>query len=151
VIPVTWVPREPPLRPVGVAAWGPAGARLAERLRACTDEQLQSWTGVQGEGILLVLGEDLPWADGVLWLGRDPAAPGLLLPTAMRPTAGGTATGGREPSPADPGGRAAAGEPGVELLARALARFGPSLAVIPELRRVVPLLGARPIARERLP
>jgi hypothetical protein len=127
VIPVAWVPREPPLRPVGVAAWGPPAARLADRLRACTDERLQSWTGVQGEGILLVLGEDLPWADGVLWLGRDPAAPGLLLPTAVRP------------------------EPAVELLARALARFGPTLAVIPELRRVVPLLGARPIARERLP
>jgi hypothetical protein len=34
---------------------------------------------------LLGATDDLPWADGVSYLGVDPEAPSLLLPTTMTP------------------------------------------------------------------
>jgi hypothetical protein len=40
---------------------------------------------VSGPDVLLVVGDELPWADGVVYLGRDPDAPKLLLPTTLMP------------------------------------------------------------------
>ena len=42
---------------------------------------------MRGTGLLLVLGreEDLPWIDGIVYLGKDPGAPSLLLPTTLEP------------------------------------------------------------------
>lgn len=39
----------------------------------------------EGEPVLVALGsaEDLPWVDGAVWLGRDPDAPTLFLPTVL--------------------------------------------------------------------
>jgi hypothetical protein len=34
---------------------------------------------------LIGAAEDLPWVDGALYLGRDGAAPSLLLPTTLEP------------------------------------------------------------------
>ena len=87
-IPTLWRPRPDPLAPVGVAARGRAARALAERLLARDDEALARLHGVAGEDLLLVLGEapELPWADGATYLGRDPLAPSLLLPTTHEPS-----------------------------------------------------------------
>jgi hypothetical protein len=124
---VSWAPRDEPLAPRAVAAAGPAARTLARRLLAEPDEALGALRGVAGEDVLVLLGEAeaLPWADGVLYLGRDPRAPGLLLPTALAPDV-----------PPD-------------LLERALtARHPAPLAVLPP--RIVPVGAARPVARARL-
>ncbi|MFS8071489.1 MAG: hypothetical protein ACMG6S_34395, partial [Byssovorax sp.] len=44
-------------------------------------------TGVAGPSLLIALGDGdaLPWVDGVVYLGRDPRAPSLLVPTALAP------------------------------------------------------------------
>jgi hypothetical protein len=79
-IPVLWRPRPDPLDPVGVAARGRAARALAERLLARDDEALARLHGVAGEA------PELPWADGATYLGRDPLAPSLLLPTTREPS-----------------------------------------------------------------
>jgi hypothetical protein len=82
-----WRLREPPLAPLAVVARGPVAQRLAARLLRREDAALGALAGVAGEGLLLLLGEAdaLPWEDGVEYLGRDPAAPRLLLPTRHAP------------------------------------------------------------------
>ena len=87
LLPLRWQTREPPLAPIAAAATGPAARALAQRLLAMPDDRLSTLTGVAGPELLLVLGpeESLPWVDGAQYLGRDPDAPGLLLPTALRP------------------------------------------------------------------
>lgn len=85
--PVTWRPRPDPLEPAGVAARGAAARSLAARLLARGDEELGRLRGVAGPELLVALGAaaDLPWTDGVSYLGRDPDAPLLLLPTNREP------------------------------------------------------------------
>lgn len=86
-IAVRWQPRALPLDPVAVFAAGTVARALIKRLLRCTDDELGRLRGVAGENLLVVEGvaEDLPWAHGVAYLGRDPGAPGLLLPTAVLP------------------------------------------------------------------
>lgn len=128
---VSWRPRPTPLEPSAVVAWGATlASKLGRRLLEHDDEALARWRGVAGPEVLLALGPDLPWIDGVQYLGSDPAAPGLLLPTTAAPTV-----------PA-------------ELLAQALrGRAAPGsmpLAVLPDPPRVVPTGSARPIDRPSL-
>jgi len=54
------------------------------RLLQLPEEQLARLRGVGGVDFLLVLGavEDLPWCDGVHYLGREPGTPELLSPCA---------------------------------------------------------------------
>ncbi|MHB8878936.1 MAG: bpX5 domain-containing protein [Myxococcaceae bacterium] len=82
-----WAPRAEPLAPRAVAATGAAARALAERALELGPEAVGRLRGVAGDGVLLLLGEeaDLPWADGVSYLGVDPAAPSLLLPCARAP------------------------------------------------------------------
>lgn len=86
-ISVAWRPRTTPLDPIGVAARGEAARSLARRLLAREDEALARLSGVAAPELLVVLGEsaDLPWVDGAVYLGRDAAAPSLLLPTTREP------------------------------------------------------------------
>jgi hypothetical protein len=89
---VTWTPRDAPLVARAVAAVGAPARSLAERLAAFDDAALGALAAVAGEAagddLLVVLGEAaaLPWVDGVVYLGRDDAAPELLLPTALAPS-----------------------------------------------------------------
>ncbi|MFN3200700.1 MAG: hypothetical protein ACE366_20040 [Bradymonadia bacterium] len=149
-----WHPRPHPLDPIAAVGWGRSTAvALGRRLLELSDDILALYRGVAGPEVLLVLdprphGPDiapanaeptaaerpqappLPWVDGVHYLGWDPGAPGLLLPTHSSPSAPG------------------------ELLSRALSRrAGPGqspLAVLPDPPRIVPAGSARPIDRSSL-
>lgn len=89
-LPVALVPREPPLPASAAVATGAAATALAQRLLAESDQALAALRGLAGDRLLAVLGDerDLPWVDGVLYLGADPDAPRLLLPTALAPSVG---------------------------------------------------------------
>lgn len=81
---LAWLPRAAPLAVSAAYAAGEAARALARRLLA--REALGELAGVAGDALLLVIGEALPWVDGIVYLGRDPDAPRLLLPTALAPT-----------------------------------------------------------------
>lgn len=84
---LAWRERAQPLAPVAVAALGPVAVALLRRLRRVPAEELGAFEGAAAAGALVVLGGGaLPWVDGVVYLGRDPGAPSLLLPTAQGPT-----------------------------------------------------------------
>lgn len=85
-LPLTWSARAEPLRVRAVAARGDAARALGRRVVALDDVALAALTAVAGDGLLIVLGDELPWVDGAVYLGRDPDAPGLLLPTALTPS-----------------------------------------------------------------
>jgi MoxR-vWA-beta-propeller ternary system domain bpX5 len=75
----SWRRREPPLPYAAVAATGPAATRLA----AATADRIADGAALRataGQGWLVVLGQpaDLPWTDGVTYLGWDA---GVLVPT----------------------------------------------------------------------
>jgi hypothetical protein len=124
---LSWQVRDLPLPVRGLCARGDAATRLVERLLAGDDATLARLEGVAGAALVCLRGaaDDLPWAPGVEYLGVDPAASGLLLPTTRRPGV-----------PAD-------------LLLRALAgRTPPPLALVPGL--IVPLAAARALERPAL-
>ena len=131
-IAVRWRLREPPLLPTGVLARGRALLQLVQRLRERDDDGLALLRGVVGSDVLVVLGPPdlLPWSDGARYLGRDPAAPSLLLPTTLEP------------------------ELPLALLERALLRrfadAAPPLAVLPESARVLALGPARTLSAASL-
>src|SRR4051794_41037391 len=75
-------PREPPLAAAAVLAAGDGVASLAAATRRALARGAELRAAV-GAGWLVVLGreEELPWADGVRYLGRDGE---LLTPTTCR-------------------------------------------------------------------
>jgi hypothetical protein len=99
---------------------------------ALPDGQLGPLRAVLGDELLLLLGneQDLPWSDGVIYLGREPMTPELWLPCAIEPNV-----------PAS-------------LLLRALrSRFQTDSLLAPfavslEPPVVVPLVDAQPLTRE---
>jgi hypothetical protein len=130
-ISVAWRPRRMPLDPVGVAARGSAARVLARRLLARDDEALARLSGAASRELLVVLGDpaDLPWVDGAVYLGKDAAAPSLLLPTTREPAV---------PLP---------------LVERAVARAAeapPPFAVLLEPPVITSLQAARPVLRSTL-
>ena len=84
---ITLLPRHDILAPIATAATGEVARSLALRLLDMDDDQLGQLRGAGGDSVLAVLGEAnaLPWVDGAIYLGRDPAAPRLLIPTMLRP------------------------------------------------------------------
>lgn len=86
-IPVRWRARLQPLPPAAVVGCGAVAEALLRRMARVSEDTLATFEGVAGPGVLVVLGEanPLPWVDGVVYLGRDPRAPRLLLPTAQEP------------------------------------------------------------------
>jgi hypothetical protein len=75
-----WREREVPLIAAGALARGEVARRLAARL-----EGSRHLRGVVGPGFLVVLGEPLPWVEGLDHLGRDPGAPLVWWPTRLEP------------------------------------------------------------------
>ncbi len=124
--------RPDPLEPLCVVGVGAVARALASRALRSDDASLQALRGVATEDALLLLGprESLPWVDGVVYLGCDPGAPLLLLPTQRRPTA-----------PVDAFERA---------ILRRLRHAPPPIAVLTHPPRLVSVAEARPVARARL-
>jgi hypothetical protein len=134
---VAWTPRDAPLAARAVAAFGAPARALAGRLAALDDAALGALAAVAGgaaRDVLVVLGEAaaLPWVDGVVYLGRDDAAPELLLPTALAPSV-------------PPGVLAVA----IRAIRAAVSVPGP-IAVLAAPPRLVPCGVARAIDRGRL-
>ena len=77
-----WHVRRRPLAADGVAGVGEVGKALARRLLVRPDAG--SFRGVAGETTLVLLGRDPPWTDGAVYLGREPGAPGLWVPTRLQ-------------------------------------------------------------------
>lgn len=88
-LPIAWTSRAVPLPPAAVAARGAVSARLIERLRGLPDDRLARLEGGAADGLVLVAGprDDLPWVDGVTYLGREPDAADLLVPTTREAAA----------------------------------------------------------------
>jgi len=135
--PTEWRIRSTPLRPRAVLAEGDSARALIQNLEKRSDEDLARLRGVRAvPGLplaLLLVGEseDLPWADGVIYLGRDEAAPSLLVPALLEPALP------------------------IALLERALltrfANLAVPLAIMPGSRsRLFPAGGARPLLRPNL-
>ncbi len=131
-IPVRWGPRADPLEPLAVAGEGPVALALARRVLSEPDTRLSTWSGVAGTGLLILLGpsDSLPWVDGAVYLGRDSAAPSLLMPCALAP------------------------DVAASMLERALlARVGTGgtpVAVLPASGHLVSVGAARPVSRVTL-
>ncbi|MBI2373123.1 MAG: hypothetical protein HYV07_03910 [Deltaproteobacteria bacterium] len=69
-------------------ARGEVARKLLVRMTKLSDEGLAELSGVGDRRVVVILGPSacLPWVDGVEYLGRDPASPALLVPTATRPS-----------------------------------------------------------------
>jgi hypothetical protein len=123
----TWIERAAPLTPAGLVA--PIGVvpALRARLLARDDEALARLRGVATASEWIVIGPEgeLPWIDGLTYIGRDPEAPALWVPTYLALT------------------------PPAPLVERAIrARFGePPFVVIGSPMRVVSMGAARPLDR----
>lgn len=77
-----WTVRELPLPAAAVAGTDEAGVAL----RAAAVDRIERGAVLRaatGDGWTLILGDDLPWADGAVYLGDDA---GLLVPTTVRPS-----------------------------------------------------------------
>ena len=81
-----WRPRSQPLAIEGACAQGQAAGELAVRLLA--RPSCRELSGVQARDCLIILGpaEQLPWCEGVIYLGRASTLHPLYLPTHLAPT-----------------------------------------------------------------
>lgn len=86
MITVQWRLREVPLAGEALLAQGDVVLRLVNRLLKLDDAALATLSGVGSASMLFIVGTPLVWVDGVRMLGKDPAAPGLWLPTTHQPT-----------------------------------------------------------------
>src|SRR5687767_5810144 len=129
---IVWQPRAVPLAPVAVIAEGDAARALARRLLAVEPVTLAQWQGAFYRDTLILLGDEaaLPWVDGARYLGRDPEAPALLLPTNLIPSVP------------------------VSLLERALRQqakgLSPPLVVLPHHKTLLSVSAARTVSQETL-
>lgn len=76
-------PRAEALAPRAVVGEGPVARALASRLLRSSAEALRQLRVIVTRELLVAVGpeEALPWVDGVLYLGCEAGAPGLLVPT----------------------------------------------------------------------
>lgn len=78
-----WRPRVIPLSAGAAIARGGAAPLLAARLSSMRDEELARLRGAATPELIAIAGTDLPWIDGIEYLGRDEE---LFLPTALAPS-----------------------------------------------------------------
>ncbi len=86
-IKIKWRNRHVPLPLSAMIAFGGAAVSLAKSLLSFDDERLKSFQGVGGKQTIFLAGagENLPWVDGAIYLGRDARLPAALLPTTLEP------------------------------------------------------------------
>ena len=79
--------RESALAPSAVLALREVALSLVARLLELDEQRLSRLRAVRGAEFLLLQGSpsDLPWCDGLIYLGKDEAAPQLLMPTTLTP------------------------------------------------------------------
>jgi hypothetical protein len=77
---IDWQPAEPPFGAVAVAGQGVVGERLAARAG-----HEPPWTIVRFADWTVVVGDELPWVDGVTYLGVLPGTSAVLVPVHRRP------------------------------------------------------------------
>lgn len=84
---INWRNRLDTLEPVAIIGFDETAKRLKEKLLSFDDEKLSSMQGVFAESLLFATGQtaDLPWVDGVIYLGKDARAASIFLPTNLRP------------------------------------------------------------------
>jgi hypothetical protein len=81
---IRFAPRASPLRVAGVHASGDAAITLARLLTKRPDAARQLAAVSSGDAIVVIgTASALPWIDGAVWLGREPEAPELLVPTHL--------------------------------------------------------------------
>lgn len=85
---ILWFPRAETLAPVAVIGLGAAAVALARRALDRSNERLAKLAGCAAPGLLVLSGpkEELPWADGVVYLGREAGSSGVLMPTLLAPS-----------------------------------------------------------------
>jgi hypothetical protein len=127
---VAFTARADALTPQGVVGWGSVARALALRVLRDDDTTLGRLRGVTADDGLLLLGDSLPWVDGVSYLGCDPHAPLLLLPTHLCPNV-----------PVDAFERA---------VRRRAEGLRPPIAVFCDPPRLLSVAEARPLHRARL-
>ncbi len=110
---------------------GESARLLVQRLLSRPDETLARLRGLTTGKRLLVLGEpdDLPWSDGVHYLGRDPSAQALYLPTNLAPNVPAAL---------------------LQQAAQVRAGRGGPVALLPGASRLVPLADAATLRRSHL-
>lgn len=135
-IALAWTARTVPLTPRAAVATGAAARALGRRLAALSDEALAPLAAVAGPDALVIVGAAgaLPWVDGVVYVGRDDAAPALLLPTTLAPTVAAPVVA-----------RAVAAWLGARD-----AQVAWPVALVPAPLAIIPCGAARPIERDRL-
>jgi hypothetical protein len=86
--PLTWKSRREHLPAIAVAGRGVSRCIIMERLRRRAPADLAALRIIVEDDYFVVLGDcvALPWVSGSFYLGCDPDAPSLLLPTALEPT-----------------------------------------------------------------
>jgi hypothetical protein len=77
--------RKVPLAPCAALAVGASALALVERLLQLEPPHQARLRGVATDDAVLVLGasDDLPWCEGIAYLGCEPETPELLLPCAV--------------------------------------------------------------------
>lgn len=79
-----WCQREQPLAPTAAYAEGEVWLALLAKLGELTDEQLNAYQGIGAASVGIVIGENIPWVDGLRYCGSDA---GIYMPTDVRPVA----------------------------------------------------------------
>lgn len=84
---VHWEVRESPLPAAAVVLLDLALEALKHSLRKRDANALESLKTVLFDGGVALIGEErvLPWVDGGVYLGREPMASNLLVPTCLQP------------------------------------------------------------------
>jgi len=87
---IEWQNRAVSLDPCAVIASDEAAIGIVEKLLRLDDESLGTFQGASAERLIFIVGrgDDLPWANGAVYLGRDARTPAsFLLPTTVEPKA----------------------------------------------------------------
>ena len=74
-----------PLKPEIVVAKGIVACQLLKKCQDFSEQQLARYEGLSCADLVLLKAEEehLPWIKGVIYLGRDPHAPSLYIPTHL--------------------------------------------------------------------
>lgn len=85
---IEWQNRAVSLDPCAIIAFDDSAVGIVEKLLRLDNESLGTFQGASAERLIFIAGrgEDLPWADGAVYLGRNAqTSASFLLPTTVEP------------------------------------------------------------------